>query len=361
MSQHNWNQIFTSLIRQDNKNLWGNWGLSDSVRIGAVGKISGDGQFTHYLDLGSLKAEDIDKKPPTFKWQVRSKGTKKTDNQVSLGGGCIDPSTGVKVDAGIETSWTFSEDLSVVSEMAIARVEQIKNIDEFVKQYYQKMFTALEQVEGVKAENKGILQGYGFISKVIYASSGVNIASYAKNTSFSITGTADATHALLGDGGKLKTKASYISEKASESVNALTWPSDPNTVVDELVPIAYEFCSFADSNKPILAWTGLINSLQLNINSVSGCTYIVRCHLTYQLPNKSQRHSEKFSVSGGLSHNIGLPLNAEKVKLDLSFVGVMSNQDMSFEWAYPLRQWRNGRCQVNLQGVWPGKAKANEV
>jgi len=97
-----------------------------------------------------------------------------------------------------------------------------------------------------------------------------------------------------------------------------------------------------------------LGSFELVLVNKPGCTYITKVTLAYNTPAGSK--TEKLQISGGLTKTIGnIPLNATRLKLDITFIGILNNDNYSFHWDNPLGQWLTGQRHIYMDGVWPAK------
>jgi hypothetical protein len=207
--------------------------------------------------------------------------------------------------------------------------------------------------QGMSRNGGGISQGFGVVTSVLWANSGLNVAAQSDSTTFSVAGSVSGVNELVG---QAEGKGSYTSTNANKSVDQHIWPDKAATIAETAIPIAFRFASF--NGRLIMPnWTAELGSFQLVLNNQHGGTYIVRANLSYDTPQG--RRSQEASVSGGLIATLGaIPLDATNLKLDLAFKGVFSDEHKSFSWPTPLGTWYDGVRHIDLTGVWPGQTNA---
>ncbi len=350
-----YNAAFTQLIRRSRRAHWGNWGLSPDIRAGAVGVVDpASGEFTLVQDqLPGLDGR-VSKSPLPSKWQLMSEHVSRQQADASLDGSAVDPDTGTKISAGLKVSWGLERSGSMVSEFSIESEDTVKGIGDLLTQQYDWL-QQQASAQGMSNGN-GISQGFGVISSVIWARSGLNVAAQSDNTTYSISGSASAVNQLVG---QVEGKGSYTSATSDKSVDQHIWPDQSGKVADAPVPIAYRFASF-EGRTIIPNWTMHLGSFQLVLNNQHGGTYIVKGELNYDTPRGHVKQDT--SVSGGLIATIGaIPLDATNINLRLSFKGMFSDEHKSFRWDTPLGTWYDGTRHVDLSGVWPGSTHATDA
>src|SRR3990167_4497179 len=350
----NWNRTFTDLIRAGRPAYWGNWTLDPKFKVGAVGIVSPDsGDFT--LVQEATPGIAISSRGVPNQWKLSSSNVKRSQANINLDGSATDPETGTKITAGTEITWDFANVGSMASEFGISSESFISDLTVLSKP--ETLSWMAQQASAVSMGSSGnIAQGFGVVTSVIYANSGLNIGSQDNSSSFSISGSAGAVQDMLaGANGK----GSYVSSKETQQIDQHLWPTTPNSLANGSVPIAYTFASY-DGNLLIPNWITRLGSLQILFNNKPGCTYITDIKLSYDTPQGPQHQS--FSLSGGLSKTVGnIPLNATNIVADISFKGVINSDKYSFKWPNPLGQWLTGQREIEMTGVWPGQTHANDI
>lgn len=350
----NWNRTFTDLIRAGRAAYWGNWTLDPKIKLGAVGIVSPDtGDFT--LVQEATPGVPLSSRGIPNQWKLSSSNVKRTQANVSLDGSATDPETGTKITAGTEITWDFANIGSMASEFGIANEGFVSDLTTLSKP--ETLSWLSQQAASVSMSNgSGIAQGFGVVTSVIYANSGLNIGSQDNSASFSISGSAGAVQEMLaGANGK----GSFVSTRETKQVDQHLWPSVPDQMANGVVPIAYTFASF-DGNLLIPNWITRLGSLQILFNNKPGCTYITDIKLSYDTPQGP--HNESFSLSGGLSKTVGnIPLNATNIVAHVSFKGVINSDHYTFSWPSPLGQWLTGQREIEMSGVWPGQTHARDI
>jgi hypothetical protein len=350
----NWNRTFTDLIRAGRAAYWGNWTLDPKIKVGAVGIVSPDnGDFT--LVQEATPGLSISNRGIPNQWKMSSSNVRRSQANVNLDGNATDPETGTKITVGTEITWDFANVGSVASEFGIANEEFLADLTALSKP--QTLDWLAQQASQVSMGNGGnIAQGFGVVTSVIYAHSGLNIGSQDNSASFSISGSVGAVQDMVAGA---NAKGSYTSTRETKQVDQHLWPSGPNQVAGGVVPVAYTFASF-DGTLLIPNWINRLGSLQILFNNKPGCTYITSINLGYDTPQG--RKNESFSLSGGLSKTVAnIPLSATNITADVSFKGVINSDHYSFKWPNPLGQWLTGQREIEMSGVWPGQTHARDI
>lgn len=350
----NYNAGYTALIRKGRRAHWGNWALSSQIRPGAVGVVDpSSGEFTLVED--QIPGARLERRPQPTRWELMSEHVSRQQAAVSLDGSATDPETQTKIKAGLEVKWGLEKSGSMISEFSIGSEELLVGFGETMNSQYDWLQKAAAS-QGMSSNGGGISQGFGVITSVLWANSGLNVAAQSDNTTFSITGSVSGVNELVG---QAEGKGSYTSSEANKSVDKHVWPDKESKIAERPVPIAYTFASF-DGRLIMPHWTQELGSFQLVLNNQHGGTYIVNANLGYDTPQG--RRNESVSVSGGLIGTIGaIPLNATNLSLDLAFKGVFSDDHKSFKWATPLGSWYDGTRHIDLSGVWPGSTDATDA
>lgn len=352
----NWNGQFTQLIRKSNPTLWGNWTLSPEVSPGAVGILDPQtGTFKLIADaLPGVSATSFITTQVSSDWDKMSSEVSRTETTTDLGAEVTDPETGVTAKAGLEIAWKFGQEGSMVSKCALDSETVLNNLDTVLATQMDWLAQRATQ-SGMGSEN-GIAQGFGVITSVLYARSGLNVGSLANDNTFSLKGNASAVQKMVGE---VKGKGSYTSASSSKSVDKHLWPSESGVLPKNSAPLAYTFASF-DKRLLLPLWVTHISAFQLIVSNAFGGTYIVDTTLTYDTPDG--RKTVTGTVSGGLTQTFSdIPLNASNVVLKCGFQGVFTTEDHLLQWQSPRGQWVGGVRHVDLYGVWPGSTRAVDV
>ena len=78
--------------------------------------------------------------------------------------------------------------------------------------------------------------------------------------------------------------------------------------------------------------------------------------MTYNTPEGP--HERKVTISGGLTETFGdIPLNSEMLKLHITFIGMINDDNYDLHWDKPLGEWLTGQRHIEMSGVWPGETK----
>ncbi|MDR7284921.1 hypothetical protein J2X84_003765 [Pseudomonas corrugata] len=352
----NWNGQFTQIIRKSNPTLWGNWTLSSEVSPGAVGILDPlTGTFKLIADsVPGVGAQNFITTAVSSDWDTMSSEVSRTETEVDLGAEATDPETGVTAKAGLEIAWKFGREGSMVSKCALDSESVLNNPDAVLANQLDWLVQRANQ-SGM-GSNNGIAQGFGIITSVLYARSGLNVGSMANDNSFTLKGNASAVQKMVGD---VKGKGSFTSASSSKSVDKHLWPSESGVLAKSTAPLAYTFASF-DGRLLLPRWITHISAFQLVISNTNGGTYIVDASLGYDTPRG--RKTAEGTASGGLTVTFSdIPLDASNVVLECGFRGVMSTEKHLLQWKSPRGQWVGGVRHVDLYGVWPGSTRAVDV
>lgn len=351
-----WNNRFTYLIRQSRPNLWGNWALAPNIQPGAVGFVdTSSGAFK--LVGETVPSLSVKEKLVSSRWKLSSEGVSRQQADVKGEVSVVDPHTGLSIKPEIEFVWRFQNKDSIASEFAIAKEVVVTDLG-ILNDQYAWLLAAAEKVGF--AQNGKIAQGFGVITEVVYARSGLNIGANDKEASYTLGGTVKGLHALLGEkgpGGSVS--ASYSYSRETRSLDKHVWPATEGEVASELIPIAFAFSSF-EGRTVLPAWRGRINGLSLFLDSKAskGTTYITKAKLSYNVDGK-RVNEPVTTISGGLSGSFAnIPVNAQELQLELVFKGVFKDVRQTLSWAVPIAQWPAGVMHIDLTGTWPGQPKA---
>ncbi|MFJ4063721.1 hypothetical protein ACIPW4_00320 [Pseudomonas sp. NPDC089996] len=353
------NRIYTDLLRGTYRTIWGNWGLTPSIKPGAVGIIDSDsGDFKLVADC--LPGVEISKNQQSRKWDFKSTGVTCRSINANVEGVIFDPNTGAEAKPDVALEWTFDKENSITSEFAIAGEHHISNLAVLDDQY-DWLLTQARKLN--MATSAGISEGFGVVTSVIYASSGLNAVAKKSNARFTVSGSASGLNRLLGEEGiSGKGKASYVFSSNSSEVETHTLPAKSGEVATEPLPVAYTFASFAGSRVLIPSWVGKIGTLNLLVDSkaTSLTTYTTKVTLAYKTPSGPVEDCR--TVIGGSSASFGdIPLTATEMVLTAEFINIGSNTRKTIKWNTPASEWLGGTRTVNLTGTWPGAPEMTEV
>lgn len=342
----NWNHAFCDLIRGSRAAHWGNWGLNMMIKPGAVGMLDpATGEFR--LVCEELPGVQLIDKPISSTWQLSSTKVSRTETNFNIDGSGTDPDSGTKVEAGLKVAWSMSNAGSLVSEFALMRESAIADFGTVLQGNID--FLAAKAASVGMGSDGNISQGFGVITSVLWAHSGLNIGAEESDSSFSISGTVAGVNEMLG---KIAGDGSYLSTEQKKTFDRHMWPEQAGTTAATPVPIAFTFASF-DKRTLIPNWIMHLDSFQLILDNLVGCTYVTHYDLSYTSGGKPCGTSG--SISGGLTQTLALPLDATMVKLRIKFKGIWHDDAYNFEWDNPLGQWLTGQRHIDMSGVWPGK------
>ncbi|UVJ44055.1 hypothetical protein NVV94_00030 [Pseudomonas sp. LS1212] len=346
----NWNKQFTALVRETRPTCWGNWGLNGHIQAGAVGIVDPKtGDFKLVCD--QLPGVELIEVVNSQTWEMRTSKVKKTEMKPEASLSFKDPRTGIELKADSKIQWTFGSSGSMASEFAVVKEVRINNLTTLNKQFKW----LAEQAGHVGLGNKGrISQSFGVITSVIYATSGMNVGSKDKSSSFSMTGNAKALNTLLGSmAPEASISGSFTNSSEENSLDKHIWPAQANTASSAPIPIAYTFSSF-EGDLIIPNWVNTLGSFELEVNSKIGSTYTSKVALRYDTPSGPKE--EKGLVVGGQSQTFAaIPLTATNIVLEVKFVDLTDGTYYSKKWDTPLGQWISGKRRIELSGVWPFK------
>ena len=318
--------------------------------VGIVDPTVGDFRLVAEALLG-VKVIDV---PASSTWQLSSEHVSRQEATVDIDGSVVDPESGTKIKAGLEVKWGLEKAGAIASEFSLSH-ESI--MDDYGAAMLQNMDFLAKKAESVSMGQEGqIAQGFGVITGVLWASSGLNVGSQEHKGMFSICGSVSGIKEMLG---KATGKGSYVSTNQDKSLDKHLWPEKSGRIAPNPVPIAYTFASF-EGRLIIPNWIMQLGSFELVLVNKPGCTYITKVTLTYNTPAGSK--TEKLQISGGLTKTIGnIPLNATRLKLDITFIGILNNDNYSFHWDNPLGQWLTGQRHIDMDGVCQPRRIASNV
>lgn len=348
----NWNRAFTNLIRNSRPPFWGNWALSPQIRPGAVGIVdptSGDFRLVA-ADLLKVKVNDA---ATSNTWQLSSEHVSRKEASLKLDASTVDPETGTKVDAGLEVKWGLEKAGAIASEFALSHESTVEDFGTVLHDNLDVLAAKAKSVS--MGDGTNIAQGFGVVTSVLWANSGLNVGSQEDSGSFSLAGSVSGINQMLG---KASGKGSYVSTNQEESIDRHLWPDRSGVIAPVPVPIAYTFASF-DRRLVIPNWIMPIGSFELVLVNQVWCTYIVEVTLSYDTPSGPQ--TKKVQISGGLTKTFGdIPLNATNLRLHLRFIGMINDDHYELQWPSPLGQWLTGQRHIDMWGVWPGQTHYRE-
>lgn len=342
----NWNRIYTDLIRRGRQTYWGNWTLDPKIKVGAVGFVSPDsGDFT-------LVAEQVPNLPigtsgVQNQWKMSSSDVHRIEANLNAEGSGTEPETGTEIKANFEVKWEFSNSESMASEFAIRNESTVTDLSMLSDE--KTMQWLLEKARSVGMGGDGrIAQGFGVITSVINANSGLNVGSRDSNASFSLEGSASAVQEMLAGG---SVGGGFTATRQHKSLDYHLWPHKPRSKADGTVPIAYTFASY-EGSLLIPNWVRRMGSFEIFFNNKPGTTYVTVIKLRYSTPQGAR--TEEFTLSGGLSKTVGnIPLDATNIEVEIRFVGIINDDVRRLKWEKPLTQFPTGRWEVQMTGVWP--------
>lgn len=333
----NWNAAFTRLLRDRHPRMWGNWSLSADVRLGAVGVIA-DGVF---LPVGCLDGVTADIVPCTDGWRFGTSAVKRS--VVNLGAGGGNSAVG---DGELTVNWSFDDERQQISEFNVASRETIRNLPSVIAANSANLKSLAESV-GMRTAGS-IDQGFGFVSGIVWARSGANVAALSKASKFVLGGRASLVGSLLGSSGSnLGVSGSYSRVEEHGSFDLHLWPSSPEATATGNVPVAFTFSSFeGDTHLP--CWTSYLQNIVIEVRNVG--SYIAT--VTVRYVSAGGKTEESYSgISGGLSRQIILPLDATELDIVATFVASSDRHERRVE--APLLQSESGKLRFRVGGLWP--------
>jgi hypothetical protein len=348
-----WNNSFTNLIRQSRPTLWGNWALNPAIKVGAVGFV--DSQTGDFVSIASLPSIVPSYSEFNQSWKLGSKKTSRQTGSVNLDGTYKDPTTGSTVTVGTEATWKFGSAGELASSFLVVLQGNLDNPGNQIAEQLDWLIKTAEN--NGYASNGAISQGFGVVTEVLWAESGVNIGANSGNSQFTLTGSVkgmtgmiDSTDAEAG------LKGSYFKESDASNFDLHLWPGNPDIVADTNAPIAFGFASFAADNLIMPTWVNQVSVFTITFNNKHGGTYIVDCDVTWDLPDGTSG-SNSCQVIGGQSNFVsGIPLDASNVSAKLSF---KASKSLYQAWSTPLSQIPTGTAEVDIYGVWPSRPHIN--
>ncbi|MDR6710758.1 hypothetical protein J2W83_000347 [Pseudomonas hunanensis] len=355
-----WNRLYTDLLRGSRSTLWGNWALNPVIKPGAVGIVDpSSGDFTLVNDV--LPNAEVIKMEQGRRWSISSKDVTRKQTKANISGTVFDPATGAQVKPDLTIEWAFGKEQSIVSEFALNSEHRLKDLA-LLRDQFDWLYAQAEKVG--MASNGRIAEGFGVVTNVIYADSGVNAGAKSKDATFSMSGTASGLNTLLGENGiSGKGAATFLTSRNSSAVESHTLPAQDGQKATAPLPVAYSFASFGPGKLVIPVWVQQIGTLRMHVDSKasSATTYLTKVTLAYDLPGKGRVEEGPITIPGGLSHNFNIPMAASRLDFKAEFVNVGQNETIRRHWATPVSQWVGGARTINLYGTWPGSPSVKVV
>lgn len=341
----NWNLMFTNIIRQSNNNYWGNWSLETYIQPGAIGTLKSEiASFNYIGNLENVRTKDDTE---NIIWKLSSHNVSRETSSLQLDASATDPETETKVETGLKVDWIFNEREGLVSEFSISRLSSIDDLINVIHNNKEQLFKQA-QLAGM-GDGKIVSQGFGIISSVLYAKSGLNLGSSIEGNTFSLSGTVKGINELVG--ANAGSEGSYYQISNKYTIDLHIWPQKPKIVPSTEVPIAFTFVSF-DGDVPLFNWIQPIPSLILVFKNNS--TYAVDYELEYYYDQ--QKIYQNGTLIGGLTQTIGnIKVSATAMKLKLKFNGILSCDHYEHNWQIPRNEWIGNTCNIELYGIWPGQ------
>ncbi len=342
-----WNTLFTSLLREREPRMWGNWGLSGDIKLGAVGQLTSDGDFRPVGTLPGVVSSSI---AGSETWQMSTTNVKRSQGSVTIdatGKAIPVGATGATAGGTLGTTitWAFNASNELSSEFSVSRREGITNEADLVTAN-KALLNSLATSVGMAAAG-AIDQGFGFITGIVWAKSGANVAAFTAGSTFSITGEVAPMASFGSATASVSAKAAYSSSSQEGNLDTHVWPATPNCVPDAEVPVAYKFTSF-EGNVVLVDWIGFVQNVVFEFQNVG--SWIASVHITYQ--DSTGTVDETYSgISGGLSRQILLPIDAGNVHFVVSYVATPTTHPVTIP--APLQQSASGQFNYKIGGLWP--------
>lgn len=337
---------FNALIREVRPNWWGNWNLDLSIKPGAIGVIDTNtgtfrpaGQKISSVSVTSgavseeMKLSTSDVKGP----QVASFAMNDQSSKVSV---------------NTDLKWQFSKQGAMLAQWNLVEEQSLKEPFQMINENIDLLKSVAADMDMYDPAAGAISQGFGVITGVLLAKSGMNVASLSDSSQWSITGQADGLESMLGRG---SAKASYSSAGGDNDVMSVVWPSQPNTTTIDMVPVAYTFTSI-NGEQVIPYWIEEIDAFQIIFQNHG--SYFVKATLRYQTPDgEKEVHQDIVGFMTRTMDNI--PLNATELDLELEFVDAIPSTTDFYHWDTPLGSWSTGKRHVEIEGWWPAQPSFN--
>jgi hypothetical protein len=342
-----WNVQLTRLLRNTDRFAWGNWTLDPTIKVGALGWFNPtDSQF---------QAAQVSMPVPAVvavsssDWHIEQGDVKQSSVGVKFDVPYKDPTTGLEVTVGVQSTWEFGTKGSLTSTGSAYGIEFVEDPAQVMLDHYSDILQVAKKYN--KASGDKIDQGFGMITKVWLTDGCVNVGSRQDKSEFSITGSVDGVAAMTGSDQSASLKGSYKNTSSTDNIEKRMFPSKANEVDSKPVAYAYEFTSFA-GRVIIPRWVGEVPYLNLWLDN--GGSYIVNATITYTVDGEQvTRHAR---VSGGMDAQItGIPLEATNFDIRMDFT---AGATQFLRVSNPLNTWELGRGHIKLTGWWPGRSGA---
>jgi len=342
MSNNQWNPSYTLEIRKQRPDMWGNWSL-EPMKPGTMGILM---ETTQFFDIkGQLSGDQSEEAILSEAWELESSGVTQKNTKLDLEGGTIEAS------GNIDIKWEFKKSHTLVSKFHLSKQESLK--EDAIKNNMDAIIDEAKKA-GMYKEGFGIIQGFGVVTEVLYASSGVNLGARSADSSFTLGGSAKA----LSDMFKGGADASYTTTTSKNSVDHVIWPDIENHTSHSLVPIAYKLCSF-HGELVIPTWVCYHQDFMIELDNNHGGTYIVNCKVSYTVDG--EKKEKKTQIWGGGKDIVKIPLNAQNVEITIDPEDGKSDTTYKDECFDPLVQWVGGKASFDIYGVWPGSFKVKKT
>ncbi len=335
------NKQFNTLIRSSHPAWWGNWNLSPTIEVGAVGIIdTNTGSFKPaglVLELDKLL---ITKTPLSESLQLSKGNVKKSEFSAA-----VNASTPVASAEG-NISWKFNSQGAIFAHWQLVEHHYLMApVDAIDKNMDVLRHTANNN--NMLSPHGGIAQSFGVITGVIFAKSGLSIGAISKNAEFQITADEHILQSYLSAD---KVHQGYYQTKIDGQISSFIWPADPATKVDP-APVAFTFASI-DDRRVLPNWIRPVTSFSINVNNHG--SYFIDMELKYIEGGNNRVFTD--SVTGFSSINFhNIPLEATDIELTIDFFELFHEGKKTLHWTAPLGTWVNGWRHIDLYGFWPGK------
>ena len=169
--------------------------------------------------------------PTSNQWSIESEHVTKQQASVNLDGSATDPETGTKITVGTELTWSMQSAGSMISNFSLAQEDVVANPGSLAQAQWAWLLSQAQSVG--RSSGNGITQGFGIVTDVLWARSGLNVGALSDNTSFSLTGSALGVNDLIGaqSGGN----GSYVNSTVNKSVDNHMWPFKVKTTSSDLI------------------------------------------------------------------------------------------------------------------------------
>ncbi len=342
MSNNQWNPSYTLEIRKQRPDMWGNWSL-EPMKPGTMGILM---ETTQFFDIkGQLSGNQSEETMLSEAWELQSSGVSQKKAKVDIHGKTVEASGNIGI------TWDFKKSHSVVSKFHLSKQMSLK--EGAIKNNMDAIIAEAKKA-GMYKEGFGIIQGFGVVTEVLYASSGVNLGSRSSDSSFTLEGSAKGVAEMFEGGAD----ASYSQTTSTKSIDHTLWPDAPKETTNTLVPVAYKLCSF-HGELIIPTWVCYHTDFIIELDNNHGGTYIVNCKISYTVDGETKE--KKTQIWGGGKDIVKIPLNAQNVKLTIDPEDGKSGTTYEYECFNPLVQWVGGKASFDIYGVWPGRFKVEKT